>query len=492
MKSRLHSREDERTRWLALMRVNKFDAMRSKGRIALWGRVLASICVTVAFVPLLSSHIVGAAPSPTAASWTVYHGDSLGSGDASTVTAVANRPGWRSPHLDGQLYGEPLATPGAVFVATEDDVVYDLSTVSGKILWSRHLGTPVSSTTLPCGDISPTVGITGTPVIDTSRNEIFVVAEQDFRGSTRHELYGLNTATGAVEISVDVDPPGAIPSNLLQRTGLALDQGHVVFGMGGNDGDCALYRGRVVSVDETSGATLVFTVDARHGESQGAVWMGGAAPVVDQAGDVWVSTGNGSVHVNGQTYDDSDALLELSASMRVVQYFTPTSWASNNLNDLDMSTAPSLVTPGEVVIAGKSRIAYLLNRMHLGGVGHPLALVRNVCTQDVDGGSATSGDVVILPCLSGPVAIRVTTSPASISLKWTSKFGGGPPIIAAGLVWTIGQDGVLYGLSEQTGQLQREFALGSVSNHFPTPGVGDGWLLVPLLNQVVAIRTNTN
>ena len=30
--------------------------------------------------------------------------------------------------------------------------------------------------------------------------------------------------------------------------------GRVVFGFGGNDGDCATYRGRIVSVPETGGA----------------------------------------------------------------------------------------------------------------------------------------------------------------------------------------------------------------------------------------------
>jgi hypothetical protein len=36
----------------------------------------------------------------------------------------------------------------------------------------------VPASSLPCGDIDPTVGITGTPVIDTTRQELFVVADR--------------------------------------------------------------------------------------------------------------------------------------------------------------------------------------------------------------------------------------------------------------------------------------------------------------------------
>ena len=63
--------------------------------------------------------------------------------------------------------------------------------------------------------------------------------------------------------------------------------------MGGNDGDCATYRGRVISVKETGSRPAIFTVDSHAGDSQGAIWMGGAAPVIDAKGNVWVSAGNG-------------------------------------------------------------------------------------------------------------------------------------------------------------------------------------------------------
>ena len=123
-----------------------------------------------------------------------------------------------------------------------------------------------------------------------------MVADEEVGGKPAHTLVGLSTDSGKIELSQDVDPPGADTAALLQRTGLTLDAGQVVFGFGGNYGDCASYRGRVVAVPEAGGRPKYFTVDAAPGESQGAVWMGGAAPVVDGSGHIWVRTGNGSVY----------------------------------------------------------------------------------------------------------------------------------------------------------------------------------------------------
>jgi hypothetical protein len=334
------------------------------------------------------------------------------------------------------------------------------------------------------------VGITGTPVIDPARNEIFMVADELVNGSPQHKLVGLSTSTGALELSVRVDPPGSDPNALLQRTGLNLDGDHVVFGMGGNDGDCSTYQGRVISVAATGSAPVVFTVDSRAGDSQGAVWMGGGAPAIDAHGDVWVSVGNGSVYSSSQPYDDSDSALELTSSMRLRQFFAPTVWPQDNAADFDMSTVPVLLSDGQVILAGKSPRTYLLNGAHLGGIGHPEAITTGVCGNDIDGGSAVVGTTVYLPCVNGPVAVRVTKSPASLRVLWNAKVGGGPPIYAAGLVWTIGQDGILFGLNPATGAVRQQASIGAVANHFPTPSVGDSLLLAPSANRVVAFHAS--
>jgi outer membrane protein assembly factor BamB len=469
------------------------DALKSSVR---WLRTRRSLVYLLTGLLVGGSGLVwssagGGASSPASAdtSWTVYHGNPLGTGLSTAISAVnTSKRAWTSPSLVGQLYGEPLVYSNRVYVATEEDLVYALSAANGKIAWARHIAPAVPSSELPCSDISPTVGITGTPVIDPSRNEIFVVADEQVSGKPEHWLVGLSTTNGAVELRKRVDPPGSYPPAQLQRTGLNLDDGHVIFAMGGNDGDCSTYHGLVGSVAETGSAPTFFTVDSRPGDYQGAIWMGGAAPVVAANGDIWVGVGNGSVKSFSQPYDDSDSALDLTPALHLRQFFAPTTWASDNASDLDVSAAPVLLSDGQVVLAGKWPRVYLLNGSHLGGIGNGEASLSGSCSNDTDGGTAVVGLTVYLPCLNGPVAIRVTQSPPGLRVLWRASVGGGPPIVAAGLVWTEGQNGVLYGLSPATGAVRQQATVGSPANHFPTPSVGDSLLLVPSANQVVAFR----
>jgi polyvinyl alcohol dehydrogenase (cytochrome) len=451
------------------------------------GRTLLALAGAICAIGAASAGPATAASAPSGTSWTVYHGSPAGTGVAAPVTRVSTAARkWTSPTLDGQLYGEPLVWGGRVYVATQNDTVYALSAATGAKVWQAHVGTPVPASALPCGDITPTVGITGTPVIDPARGEIFALADEMVNGKPAHILVGLNAATGQRVMTQDVDPPGVDTSALLQRTGLNLTAGQVVLAMGGNFGDCAAYRGRVIAVPEAGGKPRIFTIDAAAGQSQGAVWMGGAAPAVDSAGHVWVSVGNGSVHSSSERYDYSDSLLELSPTMRLLQYFAPRSWASDNAQDLDMSTGPVLLPSGQVLLAGKSRIAYLLNGAHLGGIGGAQASLGSVCDSDIDGGAAVVGMTVYLPCVGAIAAVRATSSPPGLHLVWRAGTGGGPPIAAAGLIWTIGQNGTLYGLNPATGQVQQQATIGSVANHFPTPAVAGGLLLAPTATNVVA------
>ena len=460
----------------------------------MWSLSLLCLLLTLAGgVRLRASAAARQSQSAPTGTWTVYHGDPQGDGTAASVTSVnLSTRAWTSPTLDGQIYGEPLAWGDHVYVASENDTVYELSAATGRVVWSAHLGTPVPASALPCGDISPTVGITGTPVVDTARSEVFVVADELVGQHPAHDLVGLDASTGKVELSQDVDPPGSTPPALLQRTGLALDAGRVVFGFGGNFGDCSTYHGWVVSVPDAGGAVEDYAVDSGAGQSQGAIWMGGAAPVVDSSGNIWVEAGNGSVTSPGASYDHSDSVLELSPALALLQYFAPASWASENARDLDLSTTPALLDDGEVVAAGKDSDAYLLDGAHLGGIGGEQTAMPRVCSQEIDGGAAIVGTTVYLPCLSGPVAVQVSSNPAGLRVLWSATSGGGPPIVAAGLVWSIGQNGTLYGISATTGAVVERASIGSPANHFPTPAVGSGVLLAAAATDVVAFHLDTN
>ena len=426
----------------------------------------------------------GATPhvDPTT-SWTVYHGDPLGSGvDTSGVSFSSATTAWSSPVLDGQVYGEPLEATGRVYVATENDTIYALAANTGAILWSSHVGTPVPSVDLPCGDISPSVGITGTPVLDVARGEIFAVADE-LSGSTQaHVMVGLNMYTGTTLLDEDVDPPGQSTSAILQRTGLNLSNGNVVFGYGGNDGDCSTYSGWVASAPE-DGATPGYYRAVPIG-NDGAVWMGGAAPEVDGAGNIWLATGNGS---SSAPYDYSDSVLQLSAGLVRSQYFAPSNWSFMNSHDQDLgSTAPALLSDGTVLQVGKNQLAYLMNQSDLGGNTGTGIATASVCPGAIaGGGDAVVGSVVYVPCENGLQALQTSASPASVSVLWTNGNAHGPPISAGGLVWSIGGTS-LYGVNPSTGGTVEQLTVGSQANHFPTPSVGDGLLLAPASDQVIA------
>jgi LPXTG-motif cell wall-anchored protein len=145
-----------------------------------------------------------------------------------------------------------------------------------------------------------------------------------------------------------------------------------------------------------------------------------------------------------------------------------------------------LLPNGQVVAGSKSRVVYLLNGSSLGGIGGQKVALANACGNDIDGGLAVDGSIAYLPCLSGPIAVRVSDSPPGLRLLWSASVGGGPPIVAGGLVWTIGSNGILYGLDPTTGAVSKQASIGVPANHFPTPSIATGLLLAASANRILA------
>ena len=275
----------------------------------------------------------------------------------------------------------------------------------------------------------------------------------------------------------------------MQRASLTLDGNEVVFGFGGNYGDCSTYHGWVEAVPVTDGSPHLFKVDAGAGQSQGAIWMGGAAPVVSAGGDVWVAAGNGSVNSSSGPYDHSDSVLELSSTLKLLQFFAPSDWYADNGSDRDLGSAvPAVLPNGLVVQAGKSQTAYLLKASALGGIGHQRDQLDGICGNDVDGGVAFTGGTVYLPCENGIMKVVTNAAGDTMHEAWqTSTGAGGPAILAGGLVWSIG-GGTLFGLDPATGHAVVQRSLGGSATSFPTPSVGDGLLLATSAQQVHAFR----
>jgi polyvinyl alcohol dehydrogenase (cytochrome) len=480
-------------------------AQQHRVRRRLTAPLAAAAAVTAALLCCLSTAVAGATGSRAVpqssgfgANWTTYHGSAEATGVAAQTRLRPSRKAWTSAVLDGELYGEPLVVDGRVFAATEHDTVYALSARTGRILWSHHLAKPVPSGDLPCGDISPEVGITGTPVIDPVRDEIFVDADTLVRGpaashgvEASHRLFGLNVLTGKIELDERAMPnAGEDQLAQLQRPGLALDNGFVVIAYGQNTGDCpgpnGPAHGYVVSIPEHGGQLHYFQIS--HGSDRGAVWMGGSSPVIDPHGNVYIASADGYNQGPKQPYDDSDAVLELSPTMQLESMFHPRDWQTLSADDLDLGTGDPALVHGFVFQIGKTDIGYLLRQGHLGGTDGQVASLH-VCSGDPDGGHAVKGSVVYIPCPNGLTAVRVSTKAPRLKQLWTDNDGAhGPPIIADGLIWTIGSDNAVDGLNPANGKQLISIPFGATANHFPTPSVGDGLLLLPGTDQVFALK----
>jgi outer membrane protein assembly factor BamB len=116
-----------------------------------------------------------------------------------------------------------------------------------------------------------------------------------------------------------------------------------------------------------------------------------------------------------------------------------------------------------------------------------------LCNQDPDGGLAVRGNTVFVACGEGVTAVRISTRAPHMSIAWTTSNTpsgvsiDGPPIIAGGLVWSVDRYGTVWGFKPSNGEhvVFKQTNAGE-PNHFPTPTVADGLLLVPTTDQVFA------
>jgi len=413
--------------------------------------------------------------------WTTYGGSFLRTSVDTDDPAVsqAPKPAWTSAAPDGAIYGEPLVYSGGVFVATENDTVYGYSASTGAPLWpADHLATPAPAGALPCGDITPTVGITSTMVIDPSTGVLFASAETGSAGAVEHFLFAIDTSTGKVLWSRDLDQPGWTASAQLQRAGLALSGGDVLAGFGGNYGDCGDYSGWVVGVPESgSGRVIDYRVPTAR---EGAIWAP-AGITVEQTGDVFVATGNGSA-VSGQPFDHGDAVIELSPQLSELQYFAPSNWTQLNEDDGDLgSTSPIDLGNGELFEVGKGGTGYLLDAGALGRIGGQVSSL-SLCFS-IGGGAYLAPDVYVVCNQQGSIAQVTVGQGGKLNRGWTWKSptgGASSPTIAGGVLWSVDPgSSTLYGVYLANGTTLYSLPLhtGALA-HFVAASAADRMLLV--------------
>ena len=412
-----------------------------------------------------------------ATNWPTYHADAARSGLVSGLPAASRLAiGW-SRRLDGAVYGQPLVIGNLVIAATENDTVFGLARLSGRVLWKRHVATPLPLSSQPCGNIDP-LGITSTPVF--YRNLVYALAQD---GRTRHVLVGLDPATGRVRYRRSVPSPDRHPYYDQQRGALAAGNGRIYVAFGGHFGDCGPYSGSVVGVPAAGpGARAKPVVAYKVPSPKAGIWAAGG-PVIGPDGTVYVGVGNGGT---SGPYDFSDSVTSLSQRLHRSGVFAPASWLADNRGDLDLgSMTPALTGAGLILAVGKRGVGYLLRASNLGGVGGQIARLH-VCT--AFGGAAVSRATVIVPCESGgPTA--VTTRGTRLGVLWRGPpSADGSPVIGGGAIWVPDTSaGVLYELNPSTGKAVHQITLGSQLPHFASPSLSGRLVLIGTLHGIVAV-----
>jgi len=383
---------------------------------------------------------------------------------------------WAGEPLDGDVYASPIVAAGLVLVATENNTVYAFDSVNGRRRWARPLGQPIDASTLPCGNIRPVTGITGTPVADLAAKVLYVVA---FVQPGQHVLYTLDLARGLVRGQRRVDPPGDSPLVEQQRGALTLGGGVVYVPFGGLFGDCGAYHGWIIGAPTAGGDLTSYQVPCRR---QCGLWAPGG-PTVDEQGDLWVASGNSD---STSTFDYGNAVLRLSPDLKLRDWFAPANWAELSRSDQDLgSISPALLMGGLVWISGKDGIGYLLRRDRLGHISGQ-AFSRSVCP--TYSSSAYAAPFLYLACSGEVVAVHVDPDAGSFSVRWRqSNNTPGGPILAFGALWVIDTgSGTLAALDPADGHKLYSYSGGSAM-HFVTPAAAGSHVYAVLGRKLLAV-----
>ena len=311
--------------------------------------------------------------------------------------------------VDAQpLYISALAIPGngthnVLIVATEHDSVYAFDADNGTTLWKTSvLGSgETTSDDHGCGNLTPEIGITATPVISRSNGPngaIYVVAmSEDSSGNYHQRFHALDAALGTelfggpTEITAtypgtgDNSSNGTVvfdPGQYMDRAALLLSSG-VVYATWSSHCDDRPYTGWVMGYSATTLAQTTVLNLTPNG-NDGAIWMAGAGPAADSAGNVYLLDGNGTFDstLNSGGFPSSgdygNAFLKLSTSsgLAVADYFEMDSEASENSQDRDLGSGGVLLLPNQTdstgmvwqlaVGAGKDGNLYVVNRSSMG------------------------------------------------------------------------------------------------------------------------------
>jgi hypothetical protein len=493
-----------------------------------------------------------------------YHNDNARTGQAltETILTTSNVNSTRFGKLfqvsvDGKVDAQPLyasaltiPSQGAhnvLLVATEQDSVYAFDADSGTQLWKVSL-LPAGETPSDdrgCGQVSPEIGITATPVIDRSsgpNGTIYVVAMSKDSSSAYHQrLHAVDMTSGAEEFGgpkeVQASFPGTgdnsdgtnvifDPSQYKERPGLLL-LNHVIYTSWSSHCDDAPYTAWIIAYNETTlkQANVLNLTPNGH---EGSVWMSGAGLAADSAGYVYPLLANGTFDttLNDSGFpshsDYGNAFVKLSTAnggLAVADYFTMSNTVSESNADEDLGSGGALVLPDMtdangvtrhlVVGAGKDQTLYLADRDNMGKFNPPADNIYQELRSALPGGIFSMPAYFNGRLYYGPVGYnllafqfsnaKLQTTPVS-STGTTFTYPGATPSISANgsadaIVWATENTNpaVLhaYDASDMSKELYNSNQAGArdqfgTGNKFITPTIANGKVYVGTTNGVGA------
>ncbi|MGB8802824.1 MAG: Ig-like domain-containing protein [Candidatus Acidiferrales bacterium] len=302
--------------------------------------------------------------------------------------------------IDGYVYAQPLYVShvdvagrgihDVVYAATENDTIFAIDADTGAELFRSNLGPAVPKDQLPCPDMGPQIGITGTPVIDPMTHTLYVAAKTFSSGGTFFHLHALDLASGKEKdgspalITATLPGTGTGKRNgtvtfdarpQLQRPGLVLVNGQVIIAFG-SICDRGAFHGWVFAYDASSLKRAGVFLTTPNG-SHGGIWQAGGTPVVDPQGNLYVITGDGEfdAYDGGPDYGDTFLKLRSAGNDAIVltDYFTPFDQKEMDVENVDLGASGPMILPDQsgqyshiLFGAGKNGSMYLINRDDMG------------------------------------------------------------------------------------------------------------------------------
>jgi Immunoglobulin domain/Immunoglobulin I-set domain len=495
-----------------------------------------------------------------------YHYDNLRTGQNlnETILTQANVNSAKFGKLgaftvDGRVDAQPLylsavaipsvGTKNVLYVATEHGSVYafDADSVNGNtstFLWKASvLGSgETSSDDRGCGQVTPEIGVTATPVIDRTRGThgaIYVVAmSKDASGNYFHRLHALDLTTGGElfggPMLVQATYPGTGDSSsngnvvfeakqYKERPGL-LQIGGTIYTTWSSHCDARPYTSWVMSYDANTLAQTSVLNLVPNG-SEGGIWMAGTAPGADASGNIYFMVGNGDFDTTlnasgfpanancGQCY----VRLSSGAPITLLDYFAPYNSVSESNGDVDFGSGGPLLLPDLVdgngttrhlaVGSGKDAIIYVVDRDNMGKFNSSADNIYQQINGQIGGVwskpsyfnnavyyGAVGDHLKAFPITSA----KLEATPATQSANSFAYPGTTPSISANGtsnaIVWAVenGLTGVLhaYNAANLTNELYNSNQAANnrdqfSDNKYVTPMVANGKVYVGTPNSVV-------